>query len=80
MLPEVEADQRIYHLLNDFEKRYTGQDFGSSGQAKPGGTVTPDMLESVSSSRKRSPDVHITGCPIRQLQIERRQQHILVYR
>lgn len=48
MLPEVEADQRIYHLLNDFEKRYTGQDFGSSGQAKPGGTVTPDMLESLS--------------------------------
>ena len=46
-LPELEDDYRIAHLLNDFDKRYTGQDFGNS-QNKSVGTISPDMLDGVS--------------------------------
>lgn len=45
-LPELEDDQRIRRLLNDFDKRYTGQDF-SSTQKTSGAAVTPDMLDGV---------------------------------
>lgn len=44
-LPELEDDHRIRRLLQDFDKRYTGQDFNAT-QTKASG-VTPDMLDSV---------------------------------
>ena len=45
-LPDLEDDHRIRRLLNDFDKRYTGQDFNSN-QNKVAGAVTPDMLDGV---------------------------------
>ena len=44
-LPELEDDHRIRRLLQDFDKRYTGQDFNAT-QIKTAG-ITPDMLDSV---------------------------------
>ena len=46
-LPDLEDDQRIRRLLTDFDKRYTGQDFGGT-QKTAGSGVTPDMLDGVS--------------------------------
>lgn len=47
-LPELEDDHRIRRLLNDFDKRYTGQDFNAL-QNKTSGAVTPEMLDGVKS-------------------------------
>lgn len=49
-LPDLEDDQRIRRLLNDFDKRYTGQDFSSSQNKSGGVTITPDMLDAVCAS------------------------------
>jgi hypothetical protein len=46
-LPELEDDHRIRRLLNDFDKRYTGQDFNSLQNKSSGSAVTPEMLDGV---------------------------------
>ena len=46
-LDHFENDPRISQLLKDFDKRYTGQDFGANANKNNGSTVTPDMLEGV---------------------------------
>ena len=46
-LPELEDDHRIRRLLNDFDKRYTGQDFSSLQNKYSGSAVTPEMLDGV---------------------------------
>jgi hypothetical protein len=46
-LPELEDDHRIRRLLNDFDKRYTGQDFNSLQNKSSGSAVTPEMLDEV---------------------------------
>lgn len=46
-LPELENDDRIRRLLNDFDKRYTGQDFNSLQSKTSGNGITPEMLDGV---------------------------------
>lgn len=49
-LPELEDDHRIRRLLNDFDKRYTGQDFNALQNKSSGATVTPEMLDGVKTN------------------------------
>lgn len=46
-LPQLEDDERLMRLLQDFDKRYTGSDYV---QKKPGAglTITPSMIEELS--------------------------------
>lgn len=46
-MPELEDDHRIRRLLNDFDKRYTGQDFNALQNKSSGAAITPDMLDGV---------------------------------
>lgn len=46
-LPELESDERLVSLLQDFDKRYTGKDYSSR---KPDDThITPDMIDSLAN-------------------------------
>lgn len=45
-LPELEDDHRIRRLLNDFDKRYTGQDLNAL-QSKSTGTISLEMMDGV---------------------------------
>lgn len=47
-LPELEDDHRIRRLLNDFDKRYTGQDFNALQNKFSGAAITPEMLDGLS--------------------------------
>lgn len=48
-LPELEDDHRIRRLLNDFDKRYTGQDFNALQNKSSGSNITPEMLDGVTN-------------------------------
>lgn len=46
-LPELESDERLLSLLQDFDKRYTGKDYSSR---KADDThITPDMIDSLAN-------------------------------
>lgn len=53
-LPELEDDHRIRRLLNDFDKRYTGQDFNSLQNKSSGAAVTPEMIDGVRPTNFRA--------------------------
>jgi len=46
-LPVLEEDKRLINLLQNLDKRYTGEDFGAS---KTGDRVSPQMVPNLSSS------------------------------
>lgn len=48
-LPELEDDERLMRLLQDFDKRYTGSDYSQ----KKGGEkhrITPDMIDQLAAT------------------------------
>lgn len=47
-LPQLEDDERLMRLLQDFDRRYTGNDY-SQKKSVDGLHITPDMIDELSA-------------------------------
>lgn len=68
-LPVLEEDKRLVNLLQNMDKRYTGEDFGSN---KNGDRVTPQMIPNLS-------ETHFPAC-MKSLQKTLQTTHSLKYK
>ena len=48
-LPQVEDDDRLMRHLQDFDKRYTGNDYNNQKKSGPGIEITSNMIDGLST-------------------------------